>query len=334
MKILVVGCGSIGRRHVSNAASLAETGVFDLDGDAARACAKENGAETFPSLEAALDWKPGGVVVATPHSSHLRVAKAAVEAGADVLIEKPISDDLAGVAEFLDFAEARNRRVFVVCNMRFHPAVELMKAGLPGIGRRLFARAQYGNYLPDMRKEADYRTLYCSRRETGGGVILDSIHEIDYLSWFFGDVESVCATAATIGGLDIDVEDYAAVNLTHESGVRTEIHLDYLQRHKRRGCEIVGTEGTLVWISEGKNPERCRVRIFPASTGKWETLLSSDGIDETMPYEKLMQSFLDAMEGRSNVLLDGRAAARELGVALAARASAETGKSVRPIFPS
>ncbi len=334
MKILVVGCGSIGRRHVSNAASLAEVGVFDLDGDAARACAEGNRAETFPSLEAALDWEPDGVVIATPHSSHLRVAKAAVEAGADVLIEKPISDNPAGIAEFLDLAEARNRRVFVVCNLRFHPAVELLKAGLLEIGRCLFARAHYGNYLPDMRKEVDYRTLYCSRRETGGGVILDSIHEIDYLSWFFGDVESVCATSATIGDLDIDVEDYAAVNLTHECGVRAEIHLDYLQRCKRRGCEIVGTEGTLVWVSEGKKPERCRVRIFRASTGKWETLLSSDGIDEARPYEKLMQSFLDAIEGRANILLDGRTAARELGVALAARTSAETGKSVRPSFPS
>src|SRR5436309_2376616 len=98
-----------------------------------------------------------------------------------------------------------------------------------------------------MRPGAEYRSLYCSRAEAGGGVILDAIHEIDYLAWLFGPVERVSAEAGRIGDLDIDVEDYASLALMHRGGVRSEIHLDYLQRWKRRGCEVVGSEGTLIW---------------------------------------------------------------------------------------
>ena len=76
----------------------------------------------------------------------------------------------------------------VVCNMRFHPAVAALRHALPMIGKPLFAQAHYGNYLPDMRPGADYRTLYCASAAAGGGVILDAIHEIDYLIWLFGAV--------------------------------------------------------------------------------------------------------------------------------------------------
>src|SRR5262249_45644805 len=144
------------------------------------------------------------VVIATPHTTHLSIAKNALAAGADVLIEKPLAANLEGIGALLAEAERGGRRIRVVCNMRFHSAVAALRRALPRIGKPLFARAQYGNYLPDMRPGADYRTLYCARVETGGGVILDAIHEIDYLAWLFGPVEQVGATAGRIGSLDID----------------------------------------------------------------------------------------------------------------------------------
>ena len=91
MKLLVVGCGSIGRRHAENAAMLAETAVFDAISESAREVAMRHDLRWFDSLRNALDWGPDGVVVATPHDRHLAVANPAIEAGCDVLIEKPIS---------------------------------------------------------------------------------------------------------------------------------------------------------------------------------------------------------------------------------------------------
>jgi predicted dehydrogenase len=285
-------------------------------------------------MEEALAAKPDAVVVATPHHAHLPIARTALAAGADVLIEKPLSASLDDVPDFLAKAERLGRRVCVVCNMRFHPAVAALRRALPRIGRPLFARAQYGNYLPDMRPGADYRTLYCARADAGGGVILDAIHEIDYLVWLFGPVERVSAEAGRIGDLDIDVEDYASLALAHRAGVRSEIHLDYLQRSKRRGCEIVGSEGTLIWTSEGKAPEHCLVRFRPPGNRDWETILEETDVEVGAPFVELMTRFL-ARDGRDRDLLDGRGAAEDLAIALAAHKSAATHRSVclEPLTP-
>jgi predicted dehydrogenase len=325
--VLVVGCGSIGRRHAANAARLASVTIFDAARERAAEAARSLGVAACESLEQALAAKPDAVVVATPHHSHLPVARAALVAGADVLIEKPLAAGLDGIPDFLAQAERLGRRVRVVCNMRFHPAVAALRQALPRVGRPLFARAQYGNYLPDMRPGADYRTLYCARAEAGGGVILDAIHEIDYLLWLFGSVERVSAEADRIGDLDIDVEDYANLALVHRNGVRSEIHLDYLQRSKRRGCEIVGSEGTLIWTSEGKAPEHCLVRFRPPGNRDWETILEEPDVDVGTPFVELMTRFL-AGNGRDRDLLDGHGGAEDLAIALAAHKAAATHTSV------
>jgi predicted dehydrogenase len=325
--VLVVGCGSIGRRHVVNAARFAAVSVADLDSARAKDVAGAIGAVAFESVEAGLATKPDGVVIAVPHQHHLPLARAALDVAGDVLIEKPLAADLTGVADFL--AQAAGRRVRVVCNMRFHPAIAALRRALPMIGRPRFAQAHYGNYLPDMRPGADYRTLYCARAATGGGVILDAIHEIDYLVWLFGGVRRVTAEAGKLSELNIDVEDYASIVLTHASGVRSEIHLDYLQRVKRRGCVIAGSEGTLVWTSEGKSPERCLVRFRAAGSGDWQVILDQPDLDTAAPYVDLMQRFLEPQSGDKD-LLDARGGAECLAIALAAKQSAATLRAATP----
>jgi predicted dehydrogenase len=328
-RVLVVGCGSIGRRHAANAARLASVTVVDAVPEQAAETARTLGVAVCVSIEEALAGRPDAVVVATPHHSHLPIARAALAAGADVLIEKPLAATLDGIAEFLSEADRLGRRVRVACNMRFHPAIAALRRALRRVGRPLFARAHYGNYLPDMRPGADYRTLYCARAEAGGGVILDAIHEIDYLVWLFGPVERVSAEAGRIGDLDIDVEDYAALALAHRGGVRSEVHLDYLQRSKRRGCEIAGSEGTLIWTSEGKLPERCQVRFRPPGNREEEIILSEPDLDAAAPYAELMTRFLRGNAHDAD-LLDGRGGAEDLAIALAARRAAAAGSAARP----
>lgn len=332
MKVLVVGCGSIGRRHAENAARIAELAVHDASSESARACAAATGARVFPRLRDALAWGPSAVVVATPHRSHLALARLAIAAGAHVLIEKPLSDTLEGVAEFLDAADASGRRAYVVCNMRFHPGPSTLKRNVGLVGRPLFARAHVGHYLPAMRPERDYRTLYAARKAEGGGVVLDAVHEIDTLTWLLGEVESVCCQAATLGGLDIDVEDYAIMALVHRRGARSSAELDYLRRRKTRGCEIVGSDGVLVWLSDGKDPERCSVRHYRDNADCGEPLVDLSGIDTAQPYRDLMAAFLTEIERPgSTVMLSARAGAADLAVALAALRSAEqAGASMDP----
>ena len=159
----------------------------------------------------------------------------------------------------------------VVCNIRYHEAVMAIHRNMHKIGTVLYAKAQYGNYLPNMRPNVNYRDLYCAHKETGGGAILDVIHEIDYLTWLLGPVIAVNCVADKISNLDINVEDFASMILTHQSGARSSIHVDYLKPFKRRECEIVGEKGMILWQSEGKTPETCTVKLFETRKQEWTT---------------------------------------------------------------
>src|SRR5258708_40299859 len=99
--VLVVGCGSIGRRHAANAARLAPVTIVDAVPERAAETARSLGVAACASLEQGLAGKPDAVVIATPHHTHLPIAYAALAAGADVLIEKPLAASLDGIADFL-----------------------------------------------------------------------------------------------------------------------------------------------------------------------------------------------------------------------------------------
>lgn len=325
-----MGCGSIGRRHAANAATAAtavEVAVCDVDGERARACAEQLGVPAFPALDDGLAWGPDGVVVATPHSSHVDVAARAVAEGAHALIEKPVSCTLEDLRELLDQADARGRKLFGVCNMRFHPGVETVRQSLGLIGKPLLARASFGSYLPDMRPGVDHTSLECTKREFGG-IVLDCIHEFDYLNWMFGNVVRVGCVVDQIGDLGIEGPDYACTWLQHAVGVRSEIHLNYLERPKRRSLEVIGTEGRLSWIGDGKGPERGEVRLHRKDSGSSTVLWFSDAVDGNEPYRQVMSRFLSALSGTEVDLPTARAAAESLSVALAACRSAESGCSV------
>jgi predicted dehydrogenase len=331
MKLLVVGCGSIGRRHAANAAALATVGVCDALPQAAQECARAAGVQAFANLDEAFAWNPQAVVVATPHRSHLAIARRAIEGGADVLIEKPLSDSMHGVDDFLNAALRSRRRAYVVCNMRFHPGPAALKASLTRVGKPLFARAHVGNYLPSMRPGRDYRELYAARRAEGGGVVLDAVHEIDYLTWLFGPVRAAACRAGKLSDLHLDVEDHALLSLAHASGVESSAELDYLRQRKSRGCEIIGTDGVLHWASDGKDPERCVVRYFPAGGKDWETLADVAEVDTVEPYRALMRAFVREIEAPDTTpLASALHGAAVLATALAALESSAAGGAARP----
>lgn len=322
-KVLIVGCGSIGARHAGNASGRAAVAVMDTDAGRAAHVAQACKGIVVSDLDSAIAWKPDAAIVATPPRFHLEIAGRFVDAGIPVLVEKPIAPSLEGVDRLLEAAQKRNVPLHVVCNMRFHPGPATLKASLPMIGRPLFAFAHYGNYLPAMRPGADYRTLYAARRADGGGVIFDSIHEIDYLGWLLGPVESVACQAGRLGDLDIDVEDHAVLTLKHASGASSAVQLDFLRRQKSRGCEVVGTDGTLIWQSDGKSPERCTVKRIDRD-GTVISLLDTSAYDGNTMYAAMLQAFLDGIAGRAGggQIQSGLEARAALAAACAAHESA------------
>jgi predicted dehydrogenase len=301
MKILVVGAGSIGRRHIGNLFALgrdlsvtvvepsemgraAVTAAFDID--------------VFPSVEAALDagrWD--AAFVCSPNHMHILHARLLAAAGSHLFVEKPLSLDRDEALELAPVLDRTGVSLMVGCNLRFHPGVQSLSKALSdgAIGRPLFARAQFAHYLPNWRPAQDYRATYSARKSEGGGILLDDIHEPDYLCWLLGRAHQVSGMLATIGDLEMDVEDVADYVLWHGEHLYSHIHADYLRRDKARGCELVGTEGTVVWSSRGKNPEQVAVSLFRASTGAWELMVDEPAYDINRQYVDEARYFLDCV---------------------------------------
>lgn len=259
-RALVVGLGSIGRRHAANLRTLlgpdlvlsavtSGAGATLAPGRYAVALADCDGG-VFADLDDALTASPDLVVVANPTSLHRPVVEAAVRAGAAVLVEKPVSDTTEGLDELLALVRERRAVVAVGCQMRFHPALVELAALLAAdrIGPLVAVVATEADSIACYHPEEDYRQSYAARSELGGGVVLTQIHELDYLLWLFGAPRSLFALGGRLGGLEVDVEDTASALLAFTRGgsvLPVHLHLDFRSAPPERSCVVRGERGTV-----------------------------------------------------------------------------------------
>ena len=286
--------GSIGRRHLRHLRALGvervdayRTGLATIPADLGALADHE-----FASLDAALAECPDVVVVSNPTRLHVPTARAAVAAGASVLVEKPLSDRPEGCEELAQEAREAGVVVGVACNMRFHPCVLALREWVESrqpLGRALTARAHFGTYMPGWHPWEDYRRSYAARRDLGGGAALTHIHEIDLVMWLFGPVRRVVGLALGQHPLGTNVDEAAALVVAHAGGVLTSLTLSFVERPATRTIDVAFTDGT------------ARVDLL---RGRW-TLIAADGgqteggvdadfdFDET--YRRQAQAFLDAV---------------------------------------
>ena len=323
LSIVVIGCGSIGQRHLRNLAAIPEvTRLSAVDPDGLRRQeAAAAGATPFATLEEALAHGPDAVVVATPTYLHLEGLREALAHGCHALVEKPIAMSCNGVAPLLEQADRTKRLVMMGNNLRFHPAVQelwrLMRAG--EIGQIVWARAEYGWYLPNWRPTRDHRETYSARRDQGGGVLLDVCHEIDLMHYLLGKPATVLCITRNTGVLGTDVDEVAALICSFEGGVMVELHLDCIQRSYCRTSKVVGTEGTAIWDYPGG-----KLAVFRAQTGSWEER-NWEGFTPEHAYQVEMQQFIAAVRGGARPDPNGWDGLRTLRLVEAAARSALTG---------
>jgi predicted dehydrogenase len=322
---LVVGAGSIGRRHMSNLRQLGIRRLAATDSDAGRLkpVVDELAVESFPDLNTALrDFKPAVVFVCTPPVFHIEQAMRALGAGAHVFIEKPLSHQLDGVGALRAAACKVGRVVQVGYNLRFNPGIQTLKRLVQeGVaGRILWAGAEVAQYLPDWRPWQDYRRSYTASRELGGGIILDASHEIDYVLWLLGPPRELTCMAGNVSGLDVNVEDCATILIRLRSGAQADVHMDFAQRTASRSCVISGDCARLEW-EHSQNEVRI---IRPDGTTK---VMKYDFETNEM-YLAEVENFFSCVHGRLTTNHSLSEAELTLEVALAALTSASERKWV------
>lgn len=334
MKFLVIGCGSIGRRHAKNLKSLGhEVLVCDLAEENRKWAAKELGAKTFADAASAYGEKPNGAFVCTPNHTHLPSATAALEAGCHVFIEKPISHTLDGIDALAALASKMNRQVQIGFNMRFTPGMRKLKEVLLSekYGKALSARVIVSQYLPYWRPDSDYRKSYTGKKSMGGGIILEATHELDYLCWLLGKPTQIACFARKVSSLEVDTEDTAEIMIDFAGGSVAGIHMDFVRQDYCRGCEIICEKGTLVWQFEWKGKKnRLEARTFDVKGQKIVSeFLCDEPFEANDMYLNEAREFADAVSGKrkaSPTIADGKLA---LQMGLASLESSEKGKAIK-----
>jgi predicted dehydrogenase len=336
MRVLFCGLGGIGQRHLRNLRSLVrpeqlEVHAYrvlgrseklrdDLSVESDRSIVADYQIVVHADLEQALATHPQCVFICNPSSLHTRIALEALKVGAHVFIEKPVSNTLEDVDELLSIVKAKQLVCYVGYNFRFHPGLMRMKVLLEHghFGNVLAVQSEIGEYLPNWHRYEDYRTMYASRADLGGGVILSQIHEMDLIYWYFGQPESIYCLGGKLSDLEIDVEDTATSLMQYSGAVGRfpiTLHQDYVQRPPVRTFKIIG-DRSVALIDLIKN----ELTVYNAE-GEAEERWEGFGFKRNDMFRAQMEHFLACVAGQATPLVSLEDGIQSMRLALAAKES-------------
>lgn len=341
MKVLFVGLGGIGQRHLRNIRELLGNEVevyafrqrkyqFVLDNNLN---IKQNtdldrfyNIKNVNSLEEAFKKNIDIVFITNPTSMHMDVLMKAIENECDVFLEKPLSHNLENINELVKKLNKYKNITFIGYQNRFHPCIKESKKLLEekAIGNIISVDVEIGENIKTWHRYEDYRKMYASRKNLGGGVVLSQIHELDYINWFFGMPKSVYAIGGKLSDLEIDVEDVASILLKYEhnnKNIPVYIHEDYIQIPSSRKCKILGTKGkiefdllksTLEYYDEDGNEVLRKVYEF----------------ERNDMFKEELNIFLDAVKKGEKSIIPIEEGIKSLKIAIAIKESINKGKII------
>ncbi|WP_197996420.1 Gfo/Idh/MocA family protein [Gimesia panareensis] len=293
-RLLVVGVGSIGERHLRcfQSTDRVDISICELNADLRQKIADRYSIKTqYADLETALADPHDFAVIATPAHLHIQMARQVVEAGLDVFIEKPLSTDVSGVAELQKSLEAKQRKAGVAYVYRAHPALAAMKVDLDSghYGKPVEMVVVSGQNFPTYRPA--YRDIYYKSRETGGGAVQDALtHSMNAGEYLVGPVKALVADCAHQVLEGVDVEDTVHV-ITRQGNVMGSFSLNQHQPANESSITVICERGMLrfeyqkSWYRRVSEPE-----------GEWEVGYREKLERDTL-FERQASAFLDYLDG-------------------------------------
>ena len=324
---LIVGTGSVGRRHAKNLVSLgAKVACFDPRADRleeARRAVPELVA-TYDHLEAALADTAdlAGAVVCSPPSFHAPQAIQFLERGIPVLLEKPVSPDLTSARRLERAVNAASVPLLLGYTYRWWPPfVDLRQRLRSGeIGPPRHARIVMSAHLADWHPWERYQDFFMASQELGGGALLDESHFIDLMLWLFGAPDAILGRTEHLSDLEITTDDTVDLIAVYRERLRVNIHLDLYGRPHEKSVTVVGEKGTAQVLFEPNV-----VRISSEAAGWRETPFTCDRNDMFLACVREFMDVVSGTGGPSCTIADG---VRVLECVEATRASQARGQTI------
>ncbi|AMM53554.1 UDP-N-acetylglucosamine 3-dehydrogenase [Pyrococcus kukulkanii] len=307
LRVGVVGVGNMGYHHARVYSELAKEGKVELVGVAdanferAKEVAKKFNTIPYGDYRELAKEDLDAVSIAVPTSLHREVALEFIESGVNVLIEKPIADSIEGAEEIINAAKASGVILMVGHIERFNPAVLKLKESMQ--------KGLLGEVVSISAKRVGPMAI----RIRDVGIIIDlGVHDIDVISFLYGDkVRRVYARAGNAKH-PAGVEDYALIMLGFSNGKSGVVETNWLTPHKTRTLTAVGTEGIayLDYIQQ-------TLTIY---NEEWK---KEAKIEKREPLRNELEHFIDCVEEGKKPLISGEDGLHALKVALRALESAK-----------
>ena len=313
MTFLICGLGSIGKRHLKILKSFGCHKFIALRSGKSPIQSTEKVDVEISGFAQASQFNIDGALITNPTSLHISTAIEIAKLGIPMFIEKPIGKNFDDVSTLLNLVQQKNIPVLIGYNLIYHPGIDAIRNYINQgkIGKVISAKAQFGTYMPDWHKNEDYKRSYAANISMGGGVILTSIHEQNYLTDMLGKVEEVKAMETVGNVIDIDAEEGIEILMKHTSGAVSNIHLNFFQKPYYRNCQVIGTDGTLFWdfmIPEVKILYKDTSEIKKLGNGQFELLEAS--------YINQMKHFVEVIERKTEPRMSLQKGIDDMDVAL------------------
>lgn len=323
--IIIVGAGGIGERHIRCFQKLnaGRVGLVESNAERRALIASRYACPAYETLSVALaaeKWDIG--VIAAPAPVHIPLALEMLQAGLDVLIEKPLAVTPERLDEIQAYEATRTIRVAYVYR-QMEPVIELKRRLEEAqLGAPLSAQIVCGEDFSVARP--DYAKVYYARHESGGGAIQDVLtHFANAMDWLVGPSQVLQCMAENRKLRDVAVEDTVSCSILHEGGCLANYYISQGQAAQETSFTIHCEHGSLC-----ADLTQRRIGTFPAGAEDWEwTELPPCERDHF--YEQQAADFLNAVAGEPDHGCSLAEAIHSLNVNLAALKSAESGQRIR-----
>ena len=290
MNILIIGNGSIGMRHLQNCLEIDAINSISVVSSKDKILVDKQ-ITIYNSIAAAFsnNQKYDSVIVATPTAFHVENCIDLIQLGIKkIYVEKPISNSLINIDELINLSIKNKVLVFVGFDMRFDLGLNKVKQLIceNEIGNLISFQSEVGQYLPDWRPNENYKEGMSAKVQLGGGVLLDLVHEFDFLAWIVGKITKIYGFNEKINHLDIETEGIAVNIMRTQNGVLGLLSLDYIQKNLARNAKFIGDKGIIKWDYVDSS-----VKWF--SKNKWQEFYYKD-FERNDRFKLIIRAFLDS----------------------------------------
>lgn len=187
------------------------------------------------------------IFICSPLNTHENYLKKSIELNKNIFIEKPFILNTNKFKRSIINHNLKGKLIYVGFNLRFRNIIVFIKELLNknSLGKIYWSKFLMSSYLPKWRKNYNIHKSYTNSK-TNGGVLLDSIHELDLAEFFFGTSKLKSYYLDNLDILKIKSEEYANLILKHRSGIISNIQLDYINKNNKRLITICGSKKLLV----------------------------------------------------------------------------------------